>query len=64
VFQLELDGRRCSGVRYRRHGREVSVVAGVEAILAAGAIQSPQLLELLGVGQQAADLLLEDVERR
>ena len=53
VSRLELDGQRCSGVTYRQHGREVTVNAGIEVILAAGAIQSPQLLELSGIGQPA-----------
>jgi choline dehydrogenase len=46
-----LDGRRATGVTYRRHGREERVAAGREVILAAGALQSPQLLELSGIGQ-------------
>ena len=53
VLRLELDGTRCGGVTYRQHGREITVKAGIEVILAAGAIQSPQLLELSGIGQPA-----------
>lgn len=48
---LILDGRRAVGVRYRQSGRDVEVRAGREVVLAAGAIQSPQLLELSGIGQ-------------
>ena len=55
VLRLELDGKRCTGVTYRKDGQEFTVAAGVEVILAAGAIQSPQLLELSGIGQ--AELL-------
>jgi choline dehydrogenase len=47
------DGRRATGVRYRHGGRDEEVVASREVILAAGALQSPQLLELSGVGQPA-----------
>lgn len=53
VLRLELEGRRCTGVTYRRDGREITVAARIEVILAAGAIQSPQLLELSGIGQPA-----------
>jgi choline dehydrogenase len=49
--RLRFDGRRATGVIYRRHGRDVEVAAGREVILAAGALQSPQLLELSGVGR-------------
>lgn len=51
VLRVDLHGRRCTGVTYRRHGREISVLANSEVILAAGAIQTPQILELSGIGQ-------------
>lgn len=50
VLHLDLDGRRCTGVTYRKNGRKHAVRAGIEVVLAAGAIQSPQLLELSGIG--------------
>jgi choline dehydrogenase len=49
------EGRRACGVRYRRGGRDEEARARAEVILAAGALQSPQLLELSGVG--APDVL-------
>lgn len=55
VMRLNLNGKRCTGVTYRKNGQEITINARVEVILAAGAIQSPQLLELSGIGQ--ADLL-------
>lgn len=55
VLRLEISGKRCTGVTYRRNGVESTVNAGAEVVLAAGAIQSPQLLELSGVGR--AELL-------
>ena len=47
------DGTRAVGVRYRKHGEEHTVRAAREVILAAGALQSPQLLQLSGVGDAA-----------
>jgi choline dehydrogenase len=51
VLRLELREKRCVGVTYRQDGREITVMANTEVILAAGAIQSPQLLELSGIGR-------------
>jgi choline dehydrogenase len=47
------DPRRVIGVRYTRHGRtqEVLLNPGGEVILSAGAIGSPQILELSGIGR-------------
>ena len=48
---LEWDGGRVAGVRYARRGRRALVArAEREVILSAGAIGSPQLLMLSGVG--------------
>ena len=44
------DGKRAVGVRYFESGRYVDALATREVILAAGAIGSPQLLLLSGVG--------------
>lgn len=53
--RLLFEGKRCVGVEVRQRGQTRQFRAGREVVLAAGAIQSPQLLELSGVGQ--ADLL-------
>ncbi|MGH6927911.1 MAG: GMC family oxidoreductase, partial [Dongiaceae bacterium] len=45
-----LEGRRAVGVAYRWNGQSVVAGAGREVILAAGAINSPQLLQLSGIG--------------
>lgn len=50
VVRLQFEGRRCVGVTYRQAGQLKTVKAGREVILAAGAVQSPQLLEVSGVG--------------
>ena len=42
--------QRASGVSFQRHGSPDQVTAGREVILSAGAIQSPQILELSGIG--------------
>jgi choline dehydrogenase len=47
------DGRRATGVRYRKGGRDFAVSAAREVILSAGAFGSPQLLMLSGVGPAA-----------
>lgn len=53
VARLETEGARAVGVRFRRGGREEVARARREVILAAGALQSPQLLQLSGIGPSA-----------
>jgi choline dehydrogenase-like flavoprotein len=50
VLGLELDGDRATGVRYRRKDREATATATREVVLCAGAIGSPQILLLSGIG--------------
>ena len=47
---LILDGRRVVGVRYRRGGTEREARCTAEVVLSAGAIGSPHLLMLSGIG--------------
>ncbi len=51
ALKIRFEGKRAVGVHYAKGGVQRSVRAKREVILAAGAIQSPQLLELSGVGQ-------------
>lgn len=44
------EGGRAAGVAYLRHGRQATVQAHREVLLAGGAINSPQLLMLSGIG--------------
>lgn len=55
--RLLFDGRRATGVAYQRNGRVETVVAQREVLLCGGAINSPQLLLLSGIG--AANYLRE-----
>ncbi len=51
VERIEHDGGRATGVRYRDRKGELHVIrAGREVLLSAGAIGSPQLLMLSGIG--------------
>ena len=47
---LVLRGKRVVGVHYQQHGQSKQAMAGGEVILCAGALQSPQLLQLSGIG--------------
>jgi choline dehydrogenase len=51
--RILFEGRRAVGVRYRRRGSEHTVTARREIVLAGGAFNSPQLLQLSGVGPGA-----------
>jgi choline dehydrogenase len=53
--RILFDGRRAVGVEYRKDGATHTARAGGEVILSSGAFNSPQLLQLSGVGP--ADLL-------
>jgi len=53
VLRIRFDGRRATGVDYVQRGTEVAAIAGREVLLCAGALQSPQLLQLSGVGPAA-----------
>jgi choline dehydrogenase len=45
-----LEGKRATGVRYTQNGTSIEARARREVILSGGAVNSPQLLELSGIG--------------
>jgi len=49
--RILLEGKRAVGVEYRQRGQMHQVRCNGEVILAAGAVKSPHLLELSGIGQ-------------
>ncbi|TAL53933.1 GMC family oxidoreductase N-terminal domain-containing protein [Pandoraea sp.] len=53
VTRLVFAGKRCVGLNYRHDGQECGVEARLEVLLASGAVNSPQLLEVSGVGRGA-----------
>jgi choline dehydrogenase len=59
--RIRFEGRRAVGVTYWRGGIEETVVARREVILAGGAINTPQLLKLSGIGP-AAELRTHGIE--
>jgi choline dehydrogenase len=48
--RLLFEGKRCIGVEYEQHGQTNIARAGREVILSGGSINSPQLLQLSGIG--------------
>lgn len=50
VTRIIMEGKRAAGVNYRKAGKQETLHARKEVILCAGALQSPQLLQLSGIG--------------
>jgi choline dehydrogenase len=50
AMRLLFDGKRCVGVEYSQHDKANSAQAAHEVIVCAGAIESPKLLLLSGIG--------------
>jgi choline dehydrogenase len=50
VRRLTFDGKRVTGIEYRRGGKSITARAGREVILSAGAVGSPHLMQISGIG--------------
>lgn len=50
VTRILIDGRRAVGIEYRRHGQTHRAMARAEVIVSGGAVNTPQLLQLSGIG--------------
>ena len=50
VTRVLFDGKRATGVEYRQNGQIKTASARAEIVLSGGAINSPQLLQLSGIG--------------
>ncbi len=53
VVRLNSEGRRVTGVEYKRGSETINATARAEVVLSAGAIGSPQILECSGIGDGA-----------
>ena len=52
VSKLLFEGKRVTGIEYRRGGQLHTALAKAEVILSAGAINSPQILQSSGIGDE------------
>jgi len=50
VQRILFEGKRAVGIAYKRGGQEVEIRARKEIILSGGAVNSPQMLQISGVG--------------
>jgi choline dehydrogenase-like flavoprotein len=50
ILEKNRDGWLATGVRFHHHGEEFHAKASIEVVLSCGSVQSPQLLELSGIG--------------
>ena len=63
IVSLDFEGDRCVGVTYEQRGTSHTIRADKEVLLCAGAVGSPQLLMLAGIGP-AAHLAEHGIEVR
>ena len=62
--KLNFEGKRCVGVSYRHEGKEKAARANKEVVVCGGAINSPQLLMLSGIGSadHLSDMGIEPIQ--
>lgn len=53
TLRIDLDGKKAVGVTYEQDGARVEALVRKEVLVCAGAVQSPQLLQLSGIGNPA-----------
>jgi len=53
ITRILFDGQTATGVEYQQHGQTRTAEARLEVIISAGSINSPQLLQLSGIGPEA-----------
>jgi len=53
VHKICFEGKRAVGVSYEQNGEMLEARAGKEVLLSGGAVNSPQILELSGIGKAA-----------
>jgi len=53
VTKLLFDGKHCTGVAFRQNGADRQLTAGREVILCGGAVNSPHVLQISGIGPAA-----------
>jgi len=54
VTAISFEGTRATGVNYRHRGKMHHAIAGREVIVSAGAVNSPQILQMSGIGPTKA----------
>lgn len=50
VTKININQGQCRGVTFQHQGKTVTVQANIDVVMAAGSVQTPQILELSGVG--------------
>ncbi|HEY5290211.1 MAG TPA: choline dehydrogenase [Caulobacteraceae bacterium] len=54
ISRIVIEGGRATGVEFLQDGKTLEAMADAEVLLCAGAVQSPQILQLSGVGDPEA----------
>ena len=49
---LIFDNKKCIGVKFTQKGKQHEIFAGKEIVLSGGAVNSPHILQVYGIGPQ------------